>query len=114
MPSFIIVNFIIGRDSIPNVFHNLIDDLNTAVSKSDFSNIRETLQDAGNRLKEMLPRISSDKVREFISKTIYDIAELIKKLTSNQGGLNDVRSFIDSAKDGLKQRMTDKIKEMSA
>lgn len=79
------------------------------MTKSDFSGILQALQEGGNRLRETLPKISSDKIREFISKIMADIGELMKKISSNQGRLDDVRKFIDDAKDGLKQRLADKI-----
>lgn len=87
----------------------MIDSVNSAVTKSDFSGILQALQEGGNRLRETLPKISSDKIREFISKIMADIGELMKKISSNQGRLDDVRKFIDDAKDGLKQRLADKI-----
>lgn len=91
----------------------LLDDLNTAVAKGDMGVVHDTLEKGNNHLAELIPKIESQKSREVITVVKTNLDELISKLSDNKANMDDVHAFLTDAKEKLKQRLADKMKEMS-
>lgn len=84
-----------------------------SVANGDLRKVTETLKASEVRFKELTGKIQNANVREIVAKVQTDITQLLQKLGSGEGNLDDVRAFINSAKDKLKQRLTDRIKEFA-
>lgn len=91
----------------------LLEGLNTAVVKGDMGAVHDTLQKGKSHLAELIPKIESQKSREVIAAVKTSLDELIGKLSNNQANMDDVRAFLTDATEKLKQRLADKMKEMS-
>lgn len=91
----------------------MLEGLSTAVAKGDMGAVNDTLQKGNNHLAELIPKIESQKSREVIIVVKTDLDELISKLSDNKANMDDVRAFLTDAREKLKQRLADKMKEMS-
>lgn len=92
---------------------SLVETLNTALAKGDMETVRDTLQAVANTIREMLPKLASEKSREFFAKIITRIGELIGRITTRKANLQEVRTFTNDLKEKFKQRMIERLKEKS-
>lgn len=95
---------------MPSVLHGLLDNLGNSVATGDSKKVLETLKGGEGRIKELLGKIQNERIRDTLTKVQADISQLLKKLSSGEGNLDDVRAFINNSKDKLKQHLADKIK----
>lgn len=92
---------------------SLVETLNTALAKGDMETVRDTLQAVANTIREMLPKLASEKSREFFVKIITRIGELIGRITTRKANLQEVHTFTNDLKEKFKQRMIERLKEKS-
>lgn len=104
--------FNIAND-VATELQTLLDGLNTAINKGDMGAVHDTLEKGKNHLAELIPKIESQKSREVITVVKANLDELISKLSDNKANMDDVRAFLNDAKEKLKQRSADKLKEVS-
>ncbi|XP_055306407.1 uncharacterized protein LOC129570726 [Sitodiplosis mosellana] len=126
MKSFIVVVFLFAcgavvlcddtagnGDPVASTLQNLLDNLQKNLGTGDLTKLTEILKAGEARLKESIQKVNSDKIRENLTKVEADIAQLVQKLSSGKGSLDDVKAFINNAKDKFKQRLSDRIKEFT-
>lgn len=101
---------IISGELAPSIIHGLLQSLSTSLATGDSKIVIETLQAGENGLKEILPKVNTERARTKITMFINDVSELIKNLTSGQANLDDVRAFLNNAKDKVKQRLAERFK----
>lgn len=97
--------------NIAGVIRSLLDTLSEAVAKGDMKTVRDTLQAIADQIRETLPKIASEKMREVIVKIFNDLSKLRRKFSDRKANLDDVRTFTNITRDTLKQRLADKILE---
>lgn len=93
-----------------SVLHGLLDNLSGSVATGDSKKVLEILKGGEGRVKELIGKVQNEKIRDTLKKVQSDISQLVQKLTSGEGNLDDVRAFINNSKDKFKQHLADRIK----
>lgn len=100
-------------DSVSSILYNLLEKLGENLSTGDLNKVTEFLKTSEARVTELLSKEPSEKVREALKKVQADVSQLVQKLSSGEASLDDVRVFLNNEKEKFKNRLTDRIKDLS-
>lgn len=93
-----------------NVFLSLLDTLTSALLRGDFDTIRAILEIILTTTKEMLPKVKRGRFTEMMSKMSNETTKVLNKLTN--GTFGEVKNYVSSMKEKMKQTVTSKAKQV--
>lgn len=100
-------------ENIPAALTGLLEGLETTLATGDTKRVIAYLKHGETRLKELLPKIHNNSLRDAVKKVLPKVADLIQELRSGDANLSDVNKFVENVKERARQRLVERIREIA-